>query len=199
MLGFRDRQLRCEGETNRDNRYANKVVGNSPEICRGLDSHGFADLKRMINWSIAVSSIYGKNDPRKFNNGTPAELWSSITRAWEICPTSERIIEDIKQLPQVLQKIIDHNGTIVPDEILRSGRRYESIKGGKKELKSKPRNSQRKETIKQDEIHPDCIEAYNMIKSNIIELQPFVDDIYNIADDIEFVYEHDDIDYSLYL
>ena len=45
LKGFKDRQLRCEGNTNKNTRYENKVVGDSPEICRALDAYGFADFK----------------------------------------------------------------------------------------------------------------------------------------------------------
>ena len=44
MFGFKNRQLRCLGDTNSNTIYYHKVVGNSPELCRGLDSHGFQDL-----------------------------------------------------------------------------------------------------------------------------------------------------------
>jgi hypothetical protein len=60
--------------------------------------------------------------------GTPKEVASSLIRAWEIEPTSERIIEDIRAFPRVLQVIIDRDGVVVPDLFLRSGRRYEKIK-----------------------------------------------------------------------
>ena len=42
--GFARRQLCCRDPTNIDNRYRNKLTGDSPEICVSLDSHGFADL-----------------------------------------------------------------------------------------------------------------------------------------------------------
>ena len=29
--------------------------------------------------------------------GTPAEVWSTLTRCWEVAPTSERIVEDISK------------------------------------------------------------------------------------------------------
>ena len=41
---FARRQLCCRDPTNIDNRYRNKLTGDSPEICVSLDSHGFADL-----------------------------------------------------------------------------------------------------------------------------------------------------------
>ena len=46
-----DRQMRAEGATNENNRYyKNKLVGNSPEMCRALDSHGFA-VALSAKWS----------------------------------------------------------------------------------------------------------------------------------------------------
>ena len=59
-------------------------------------------------------------------------------------------------------------------------------------------------------LSPSLVSPFDTIQSNLVTdvishnttdslSTTFVDDIYNIADDIEFVYEHDDIDYSLYL
>ncbi len=161
-LGFpRCRQLRCEGTTNFGNRYHHKVVGDSPEICRGLDSHGFADLKRQLNWCVALTSLYQVDDPRRFHMGTPAEVASSLVRSWAVEPTSDRIIEDIEAFPRVLQKIIEHKGCVVLDEYLRTGRRYISIRGS--ECKNKPRMRQRKSTIALPPCHPDCLEALNLL------------------------------------
>jgi hypothetical protein len=101
--------------------------------------------------------------------GTPKEVASSLIRAWEIEPTSERIIEDIRAFPRVLQVIIDRDGVVVPDLFLRSGRRYEKIKGNG-ECKNKPRSSQRKITIKRPPLHPHCIRAYDAISQGQIAL-----------------------------
>jgi hypothetical protein len=48
MRGFQNRQLRCMGNTNFDTRYHEKLTGDSPEMCRALDSHGFSDLASSI-------------------------------------------------------------------------------------------------------------------------------------------------------
>jgi hypothetical protein len=162
-----NRQLRCEGNTNADNRYYHKVVGDSPELCRALDSHGFADLKRQLNWAVALSSTYPIHDPRRFGMGTPKEVASSLRRCWEIEPTSERIIEDILAFPRVLQKIIDANGCVVLDEFLRTGRRYLKVRG-QGECKIKPCKKQRKETLGLPPIHPDCFEAYSTFTMKIL-------------------------------
>ena len=154
-----DRQLRCEKDTNRGTRYHEGLTGNSPEMCRVLDSYGFANLKFTLNFSAALTSIYKKSDPQRFNMGTPDEVALSLRRAWEVAPTSERICEDVKGFENALDRVIEAKGTIVPDLALRSGRRYMSLKGNK-QLKRK-----RKDTIELPPVHPHCIRALHMIKS----------------------------------
>ena len=125
---FKNRQVRCYGTTNIGTRYHNKVVGNSPEMCRALDSHGFSDFKVSIAYHISLTSVYNDKDPRKFLAGTPNDLWNTMIRCWEMEPTSSRIVNDILNFPEVLRKIIANNGTIIPNEALRTGRRSFSFK-----------------------------------------------------------------------
>ena len=54
------------------------MVGDSPELCRALDSHRFAHLERSIKLQVAVTSIYNIDDPRKFKLGTPAEVFNTL-------------------------------------------------------------------------------------------------------------------------
>ena len=166
VLGFPlDRQMRNEGETNKGNRYYLHVVGDSPELCRGLDSHGFADLKTMLNFCVALTSQYDIDDPERFHMGTPAQVASSLARAWKAAPTSARICEDVKAFDRVLQCIVDAKGCVVPDEALRSGRRYVKLRGAG-ECKLKPRQSQRKATLHLPPIHPHCQRALSMLKAS---------------------------------
>eukprot|EP00732_Lithocolla_globosa_P000603 Lithocolla_globosa_v1_NODE_207_length_5169_cov_7.885329.p3 type:complete len:201 gc:universal NODE_207_length_5169_cov_7.885329:2147-2749(+) len=156
---FRHRQLRCVGTCNEGTRYENKLVGDSPELCRGLDSHGFADLKRSMDYHVALSSVYEIGDERRFSMGTPKEVENTMARCWTLEPTSERIIEDIMALPMILQKIIEHNGCVVQDEYLRHGRRFRRA-DDKGDTKHKPRKRQRKETnTTLPPCHPQCDEA----------------------------------------
>ncbi len=150
--------FRCLPGTNDNNRYAGKVVGDSPELCRGLDAHGFADLERCINYNIAVTCILPLDDPRRFKGSTPKELWSSMERSWQVEPNSSRIVEDISNLSFVLEKIIDAEGCIVLDYNLRRGRRFVSLKDNV-DLKNKPRSRQRKTTQSVPTPHPDILEA----------------------------------------
>ena len=123
--GFEHRQIR-NTTANVGTRYEGKIVGDSPEMCRALDSHGFADLKAGLITYASFTSLYPTDDPRCFHLGTPPQLLSSIERTWRVTPTSKRIAEDIELLPEVLNKIIEARGCVVQDEEfrgLRSGRR----------------------------------------------------------------------------
>jgi hypothetical protein len=113
-LGFLNRQIRCVGETNKGTRYAWKIVGDSPELCRGLDAYGFADFIRCCERHRILTSQYDNDDPRKFNFGTPDQAWHTMERCWTLEPTSDRIIADISGLVEVLQKIIEHKGCVIP-------------------------------------------------------------------------------------
>ena len=137
-LGFADRQIR-NTTANIGTRYEGKIVGDSPEMCRALDSHGFADLKTAIVKYASYTSLYPAGDPRRFNLGTPPELFHSIQRTWAVAPTMRRIIEDVMALPRVLNVIIDAQGCVVQDEEfrdLRHGRRGEGV--GSKGRKQRP-------------------------------------------------------------
>jgi hypothetical protein len=163
-LGFRDRQLRGLGDTNKGTRYEGKLPGDSPEICRGLDAHGFADFERAVTYNAAVSSVYPVGDPRRMKMGTPKEIALTMRKCWEIAPTNDRIVEDITGFPRVLRKIIEAKGSVVSDEFLRHGRR-ERRSDGKGDLKRKQRARDRKATLKAAPLHPDCQEAYDSFLS----------------------------------
>jgi hypothetical protein len=140
-------------------------------MCRGLYSHGFADLKASVMTYASFTSVYpDKDDPRHFNLGTPAEVFRSIERAWAVAPTSKRICEDILMPPFVLDKIIAAQGTTVEDEALRHGRRkakhrtWESVHQRVGCLVIKPRSFQRIETLASSiPTHPDMEPARKWI------------------------------------
>jgi hypothetical protein len=152
-------------------RYEFKIVGESPEMCRGLDSHGFADLKAAVMAYASYTSVYtDKDDSRRFNLGTPAGVFRSIERAWAVAPTSKRICEDILMPPFVLRKIIAAQGTIVEDNALRHGRckakhrTWESVHQRIGPLVNKPRSFQRIETLASSvPTHPDVEPARKWI------------------------------------
>jgi hypothetical protein len=132
-------------------------VGDSPELCRGLDAYGFADFKRCTERMRALTSGYNMKDkdPRRFGFGTPKEVWSTMERCWEIEPTSERIIADIPSLSHVLQHIIDAKGCVVPEDRLRHGYRLEAHNDGRV-LKHKVTSRQRKHLLQMGPVHRDA-------------------------------------------
>ena len=157
-LGFAHRQLRCTGDTNKEfKRYHKGLVGDSPELCRGLDAYGFADLDADTTRNSTLSSVLPHTDERRFKLGTPAEVWWSMARTWEYSPSSERIVEDISALPRVLDVIIEHKGCVVPDLFLRSGRRaltaQERQDGKAGAVINAPRKRQRKATLEGRKCH----------------------------------------------
>jgi hypothetical protein len=153
--------LRALGDTNRGTRYELKVVGDSPEMCRGLDAYGFADFIRSCEHHRVLTSDYDIDDPRRFNFGTPSEAWHTMERCWTLEPTSDRIIQDIGGLWEVLDKVIEHEGCVIPECRLRSGVRQMKHNGGRV-LKHKVPDRQRK-GFKGQVVHVDAHEAIQML------------------------------------
>jgi hypothetical protein len=131
--GFAYRQVRCMGDTNKavGARYKNKVVGDSLELCRGLDAYGFSDFKRCCERMRALTPVYNWDDPWRFKFDTPTEAWNTMYRCWTLESTSDRIIADIEELENVLQAIIDAKGCVVPECRLRHDHRQLSHNGGR--------------------------------------------------------------------
>ena len=154
-LNFQDRQLRSLPPTNAGTRYAFKLPGNSPEICRGLDSFGFAHLQRSVKLHTSLTSVLKADHPCRFNMGTVHEVESTLRRVWTVAPTSEQIVADIQGFPHVVQKIIDARGCVVPDEDFRGGRR-ELRKDGKGKLAGRKRSRSQIATNTDLILHADC-------------------------------------------
>jgi hypothetical protein len=167
--GFKNRQIRSFSPTNDGTRYELKLVGDSPELCRALDSHGFAYLAFSLKLHTSLTSILAHDDPRRFNMGTPKQVWSSLERVWQVAPTSAQIVEDVMALPRVLQKIIDAKGCVVPDEFLRSGRRGRRA-DDKGDCDAKVRKRQRKATHTDLILHSDCIAAKDLMAAGDVHV-----------------------------
>mmetsp|Transcript_4971 Transcript_4971/g.20329 ORF Transcript_4971/g.20329 Transcript_4971/m.20329 type:complete len:101 (+) Transcript_4971:361-663(+) len=84
----------------------------------------------------------------------------TLPRCWEVAPTSDRIVQDIQAFPRVLDTIIEHNGAVVMDLFLRSGRRARRAQPKcDKPLMHAPRPRQRIDTLREKPTHPDNREA----------------------------------------
>ena len=85
-----------------------------------------------------------------------------MTRCWQVEPTSERIVEDVLALPEMLNRIIAAKGCVVQDQYHRNGRRSRRA-DDKGECKNKPVSKQRISTNRARSLHPDCLEAFEKI------------------------------------
>lgn len=112
---------------------------------------------------VAVTSVLKDDDSKKFKLSFPREVWSTMTRCWEVSPTSDRIKEDIYAFAKVLEEIIKAKRCIVPDENFRSGKRDLKSKG-KGLNKEKTRKRQRISTMMDLNLHPDAKDALESIR-----------------------------------
>ena len=77
-------------------------------------------------------------------------------------PPSERIVQDIVDLPRVLEKNVEANDCVVHGEALRNGHRTRRL-DGKGILKTPLRSRNRKETLVGRPVYPDAKVAYDII------------------------------------
>ena len=97
-------------------------------------------------------------------------------------PTSKRIVQDILDLPRVLEKNVEANDCVVHGEAHRNGHRARRL-AGKGILKTPLRASNRKETLVGRPFHPDAKVAYDII----IGVQENLDNLNIVLDTIEEV------------
>jgi len=117
-----DRLLGPRDGTNAGTRYEDKQVGDTPELMP-LDSNLFSDLSYGCKQHRAMTWRLSNDDPRKFKYGTPKEVSDTMRRTWTVCPTPERIVQDIQRFPAALDAIIAANGAYVDELDNRKGRR----------------------------------------------------------------------------
>ena len=95
--------------------------------------------------------------------GNKEGVFRCLRNTWVDCaPTSEGISEHIDHLQEMLRKIIAVSGCVVPDEILRRGRRAVRA-DGKGECKGKVHRRQRVETQEAAPHHPELDGAYKLL------------------------------------
>ena len=117
----------AQSGTNDGTRYAEKLVGNSPELMP-LDNNLFADLMFGVRQHVALTHSLAPGDPKKFSTGTPQECWSTLIRTWQVAPSQKRIVQDIQRWPEALNAIIAAEGAVVHDRTERHGRRAKHFK-----------------------------------------------------------------------
>ena len=94
---------------------------------------------------------------------------------------SEKLVQDIEGVSDVLQKIFTANGCIVSGDNLRSGQRAQRH-DGTGPLHSRLRNNQRKDSQFQRPVHPDAQASYEALVDH--DNENIVYPVHDVARDI---------------
>jgi len=139
------------------------MPGDSPEICRSLDSHGFSTNNSRLLLAAVLSKDYWNDEHlqhKVFKTGVPMDLLNSLIRLWVSRPSSLGV-QDVLGFDRVISLIIAADGAAVKEEGKRSGRRAQALRGntsgGSKQMKGKIRRTQRKGTNVEWEENEDLI------------------------------------------
>ena len=117
-LGLRERQVRCIAPTNVGTIYEGKIPGDRPSFMP-LDDCLYLDFKRSRAEHVAATFDLKQGDPRKCSMANPMLALACGRRVWKVCPTPERILQDIDRLcdaPGAIQAVIAAKGCVVEDE-----------------------------------------------------------------------------------
>ena len=151
-------------------RYRNCLVGDSPEMARGLDSYGFSDLMVSVKFHVALTYKLGRDNNKIFQLGTPREVSRCIDRCWQVEPTAKRVLDDIESWEFALDQIISANGTVVHGLALRHGHRANKRYGTGK-CKNRVSNSQRKDLLFARPVHNDALHSFNHMAGIMADIE----------------------------
>jgi hypothetical protein len=102
-----------------------KLVGDSPELYRGLDEHWFSDLGASVALSCYLASLHPVGHPlrEKRPMGKVSTLLMAMGEVWKHCaPTGARMLKGALEIGDVLKVVIAARGAVVPGEFYRTGR-----------------------------------------------------------------------------
>jgi len=139
------------------------VVGDSPENASGLDRTGFQAMQQCYLFHVALTAKLLRDDPNKWSLGTPTSVTQCMMRAWEISPTPEHTAKDWMALRGIQQRIVDAEGCVVPDIVMRGGHRAVARADGSGNLESRYRDRQRKSTLSVWKVHPTAQACFNAL------------------------------------
>ena len=83
-----------------------------------------------IDFHVALTYKLSRDNPLKFQLGTPREAFRCMERCWEVEPTNKRVLEDIQGWEFAIDKIIDACGCVVHGLALRHGHRDQNGRKG---------------------------------------------------------------------
>ena len=171
-----------ENYLNAGTNYANRPVGNSPEMMP-LDCLLFQDLILGLRSHIIYTGYLDKDDPKKFSLATIQHGKSALDMLWVPYefgkenfgyPAEGRIRGDTDKTIRSMHIILNQNGEVVPGIGNRSGRRWQikSNWGGRRSKTFGVLLSKHKY------IHEDAVLARNMLKQEFDQsFEPFVTEI----------------------
>jgi predicted flap endonuclease-1-like 5' DNA nuclease len=114
------------GEVKKRKHYANRPVGDQPELMPHDSSLNW-DVECSNNMHVILTSHLPYDDKRKIRKDTPNEIVKAITKLCHpvtgVVPTSRRIIEDVYRVVHCLKEIVKAGGGVVPNLVNRNGYR----------------------------------------------------------------------------
>ena len=128
--GYWNKLIRpLNGVNDKYKRYKDRVVGNHPYLMP-LDAHLNQDLHSAFDYHCVITQHLPEDDPRKFSRKTPKamergylKLWDHTLPEGEGCPSSSRILRDIREVVNVsYKKLYDARGIALQHDA-RKGRR----------------------------------------------------------------------------
>ena len=167
--GIFDHWILSEVGLNENTLYHSHPPGNSPEL-NLLDCTLFKDLDDRLNQHILMTHNLPDNDPKKFSLSTPRRLMRSYQRVWDVCPSSNRIVQDITKCLMINPgEIRRHGGVVAPELGNRVGKRNansvtKSTNWGGKRIK-------RKVDFKAVPLHEDACEQRTLILKSFIAVK----------------------------
>ena len=74
-----------------------------------------------IAFHVALTYKLARDNPLKFQLGTPKEGMRCMKRCWKVEPTNARVLQDIESWEFALDRIIEARGCLVHGLALRHG------------------------------------------------------------------------------
>ena len=143
-------------------KYKNNPLGNSPEFMP-WDAHLNQDVHSSVDYHCLVSKSMADDDPKKFCGSTPKRLAFSYQKILHpttgVCPSSTRIMQDIKRVALALGQVRLNDGCILEDKYMRVGRRRENAEGESRRGGKRTKKSNDAYIPPVEDMHQDILEA----------------------------------------
>jgi hypothetical protein len=100
-----------------------RPVGNSPELSP-LDRQGFNYLHRAVDFHCCATSHLDDDHEYSFSISTPSRMIRTYKRIWEIAPSREQVLHDVREIKVTSAEIYNGRGIMIEfDNAKRVGNR----------------------------------------------------------------------------